>query len=60
MDTPSKDDIATFIEVFNRLDKFEANTRYIRGWGEFKEEELPSEPVMRVMRWLESLTKSIQ
>lgn len=49
---PSKDDITRFLEVFDTLDKFEANHRSIRKHGAFRESELPIPEVQRVIAWL--------
>lgn len=52
MEEPTKKDLEVFMDIFNRLSNFEAMHRHLRGWGEIKEWELPSEEVMKVMAWL--------
>lgn len=53
---PTKAQLVRFIEVFEKLDGFEAQTRFTRGWGAFRAEELPDADVIAVMAWLRGKT----
>lgn len=54
---PTKEEIERFIEVFNTLDRFEAQTRYARGYGAFsKGAVMPSPEVVKVIAWLQKQT----
>lgn len=49
---PTKGQLSHFIEVFVKLDGFEAQSRSVRGWGAFDESEVPNADVQAVMAWL--------
>ena len=52
---PPKAIIARFLEVWERLAKFEANQRAIRGYGAFEEKDLPIPAAITVIQWLKNL-----
>lgn len=52
MREPNPQEISKFLDLFSKLDNFEAMNRHIRGWGILKAEELPLPEIMNVMRWL--------
>ena len=54
---PPLHDITRFVDVFRRLDAFEAQQRSIRGHGAFdpSRDPLPDPAVVRVLRWLNGL-----
>lgn len=51
---PTKEEFEKFITVIERLSSFEAEHRYIRGWGMLNEAELPIPEVVNVVTWLKS------
>jgi hypothetical protein len=51
---PQKD-FRTFVNVFEALEAFEAQSRLVRGYGAFAEHELPFEEVQRVIAWMKAL-----
>ena len=53
MSVPSKQVLKRFLEVFDKLCAFEAETRMVRGYGVFTEEEIPIPEVVTVRQWLE-------
>lgn len=56
MEKPDIAEIKKFIKVFDQLCQFEASQRIVRGYGCFKEEELPFEEVVKVISWLKRKT----
>lgn len=56
MEKPLNEDIKKFIKVFDQLAQFEASQRVVRGYGCFKEEELPFKEVIKVISWLKEKT----
>lgn len=53
---PLAEDIKVFLEIFNALNVFECEQRFLSGCGAFpKETEMPVPEVMRVQAWLKSL-----
>ena len=49
---PTPEQFAHFVAAFERLSYFEASMRFSRGWGAFKEEELPIPGAIDVLNWL--------
>lgn len=56
VDKPSPEEIKTFLEVFDTLSGFEAQTRFVRGYGAFNEKDLPFPAVKKVYAWLKENT----
>ena len=54
MAKPTVKDIKKFLEIFDKLCKFEASQRIIRGYGCFSEAEIPFKEVVKVISWLKS------
>jgi hypothetical protein len=54
MEKPTSEEIKKFIDVFDRLCKFEADHRNVRKWGCFKDDEVPIPEVVKVSSWLRS------
>jgi hypothetical protein len=56
---PTKKEIRRFIEVVDKLSKFEAEQRTIRGWGAWSErtDTLPIPEAITVMNWLKDLAE---
>ena len=52
MQKPSNEELKKFIEVFDELSKFEAQTRHNRGVLCFTDRELPIPEVVKVCTWL--------
>jgi len=52
MTEPTKEEIATFIKIFDELDLFEAQHFLNRGWGAWAERDFPIPAVVAVMKWL--------
>jgi hypothetical protein len=52
MEKPAGEEIKKFIKVFDQLAQFEASQRVVRGYGCFKEEDLPFQEVVKVISWL--------
>ena len=50
---PSKEEVLKFLQVVDNLCSFEASNRSIRGYGIFKDSELPVPEVVSVIGWLE-------
>lgn len=55
MSEPSASEIEAFLSVFNRLARFEAEQRHIRGYGCFDEKELHALDILPVFAWLRKL-----
>ena len=57
---PTLSDLKKFIEIFERLNRFEAEMRFSRKWGAFSESEIEeTQPaIARVMRWLEHIMEN--
>ena len=56
-DPPTASDIAHFITMFERLDRYEASNRHTRGYGAFAIGEIPDPIVIRVMDWLKEQSR---
>jgi hypothetical protein len=56
MEKPLNEEIKKFIKVFDQLAQFEASQRVVRGYGCFKEEDLPFKEVIKVISWLKEKT----
>lgn len=56
MDQPSSADIQEFLAIFSKLESFEACQRVVRGYGAFKENELPIPACRTVMSWLRAIS----
>ena len=54
---PSREELLRFLECVNDLSQFEVETRLMRGYGVFREQELPIPEVVGVMTWLRGLTR---
>lgn len=54
---PPATDIAQFLEIFKRLEVYEGEQRHLRGYGAFKESEIPDQATLRVIAWLKELAK---
>ena len=52
---PEKEEIHAFLGIVERLSRFEAESRLIRGAGIFREEELPHPASVNVLAWLRSI-----
>lgn len=52
MQQPTNHELEKFLKIFDTLCQFEASQRVIRGFGCFKEEELPFEEVVKVISWI--------
>ena len=57
MQQPTAQDIEIFLEVWAKLDAFEATQRVIRGYGAGIERPRPIPAVIATVEWLHSLTK---
>ena len=55
MSQPSKEEILKFLSVLYDLENFEAQTRQVRGYGAFREADLPIHEFTVVTAWLKSL-----
>lgn len=55
MRQPGRRKIKIFLDVFNKLDQFEATQRYIRGNNPLIEGQLPVPEVVEVVSWLKDL-----
>jgi hypothetical protein len=53
---PPAEDVKRFIEIFDTLSQFEAQQRYMRGYGALDPAELPDGATVRVMKWLHELS----
>lgn len=56
--TPTKDEIKVFLDIYNKLSRFESDQRCIRGWGVWNDRlpsELPIPEVVKVYKWLQNL-----
>ena len=56
--TPNKKEIMHFVSIFHKLSEFEAIHRLMRGWGLFKEKDLPNNTVVKVLAWLKEITSN--
>jgi hypothetical protein len=56
MKNPTTEDLKKFMDVFDELCKFEAQTRHNRGYGCFKDSDLPIQEVVKVCSWLRERT----
>jgi len=59
-ETPTKDEIKVFLDIWNKLSQFEADHRMRCGWGVWNDRlpsELPIPEVVKVYKWLEDLVK---
>lgn len=52
---PHRNEIAEFIAIFNKLERFEAEQRYVRGGGAFDPKDLPILSVRQTMAWLRQI-----
>lgn len=52
MSKPANTELQKFVEVFDELCKFEAHNRLNRGYGCFKNDEVPFPEVVKVYSWL--------
>jgi len=59
MHQPTRSELTAFLNVFAKLDQFEADHRARTGWGLWNEQydTLPIPHVVRTIRWLTNLTK---
>lgn len=55
---PTNQEIQRFLEIFKKLNDFEATQRHIRGYGAFLPGEIPSPETIKVLKWLNDLTIS--
>jgi hypothetical protein len=60
-DIPTKEDITKFLEVFNALDKFEATICHVRNqirvYSPWNDIDCPNPKVIKVIEWLEKISK---
>lgn len=52
MNQPSPNEVAEFLGAYERLSKFEATHRLIRGHGAFDAKELPIPACIKTIKWL--------
>jgi hypothetical protein len=52
MQQPTNFELEKFLKIFDTLCQFEASQRVVRGYGCFKEDELPFNEVVKVISWL--------
>jgi hypothetical protein len=52
---PHRNEIAEFIACFTKLERFEAEQRYVRGGGAFDPKDLPILAVRKTMAWLQQI-----
>ena len=56
-ETPTPAEIAAFVDVFAKLETFEAQSRHVRGYGAFgPDTTLPIPGVAKVLSWLKGMT----
>lgn len=51
---PSKEEFIKFLKVTFTAFQFEAQQRQIRGYGAFKEEDLPVPEVVAIINWIKT------
>ncbi len=56
MTQPTKQELKKFLELFDKLIKFEADQRKVRGYSCFTEQDLPFPEIIKVIAWLKELT----
>lgn len=57
--TPTISELKRFLDVFNSLDEFEAQTRHLRGYGAFdKDTPMPIPEVVKVIAWLRAMAEA--
>lgn len=56
---PSRKTIKTFLKVIERLDRYEATQRHIRGYGAGISGPLPVPEVVAVLAWLKELANPL-
>ncbi len=49
---PTKEEIDKFVKIIDQLERYEAQQRFIRGYGCFDERELPIKEYQKVRKWL--------
>lgn len=52
---PDRNEMDEFIAAFTKLERFEAEQRYVRGGGAFNPKDLPIEGVRKTMAWLRQI-----
>jgi hypothetical protein len=60
MSQPSRKVIRTFLKVIEKLDRYEATERHIRGYGAGIPGPLPVPEVVEVLAWLKELANPNQ
>lgn len=54
---PTESEIKEFLRVYDRLEKFDATTRFVRGYGALPDSDYPNKDCITVVAWLRELSE---